>query len=206
MPLITFNIPIHTVDDYMAVIRQTITGERPVSMQAGPESIEWVDLPDATQLEADTVEAALRANFPKECVKGEVPVCVPLIMTRANIQWLNMPAAVTEFLGTTTDRTMYSLANFRQARLMVQQMVAGAVAAELGLQGSTNGGTTWYSFPGVLNSAGPIISIGGANGYNLSPWVDISDAITKDVLIRIVGRNGDGAIDPSFRNIMLHLR
>jgi len=205
MPTIIFDQPIIDVSDYMAVIRQTIADPRPVSIQAGPRSINVVDLPDATQVEADAVEAALRAQFPRECVRDDTPVVVPLVMPTAALAWTNMPAAVTEFRALTIHRVKFSLANFRQARLCANIQVVGVAAAEIGIQASTDNGATWYSLTGVLNSAGPFVSI-AALGTVVGPIVDIAASMAKDVLLRLVGRNNDGAADPSFGNISLQLR
>ncbi len=136
-------------------------------------------------------------NFP--------PFVVPFHGTSAATQaWTNMPAALTEFAGLTRYRISYDLTYVSQARLWCIITVAGTTNAELRVQYSTNNGTDWFYLDGV---SGPAVVFGATtNAPRVGAWVTLEAAARADVWLRLVGINGDGAADPAFAQISLHVR
>ena len=106
--------------------------------------------------------------------------------------WPAQPTAVTEFCGGSTSyRWRANLANYTTIRLTAQVVSAGAATAALRLQYTTD--TTGASGWAYLDSvSGPSVSI-NATGVTVSASVSIDTAAKADVLLRLVGINGDGA-------------
>lgn len=108
------------------------------------------------------------------------------------IVWPAQPAAVTEFCGGSTDyRWRANLTNTSTIRLTAQVLVAGAATSALRLQYTTDtmGATGWDYLDSV---SGPSVSI-AATGVTVSASVSVASAAKADVLLRLVGINGDGA-------------
>jgi len=59
------------------------------------------------------------------------------------VVWTNMPAALTEFLGTTINRVALNMIGASEVRFIVNVATAGSANAKLRMQYSTNQ-TTWY--------------------------------------------------------------
>lgn len=126
------------------------------------------------------------------------------VFLTAGATWTNMPAALTEFNGGTTARQFLDLRPFRFARLSANVgSVAGNTAAELRVQYSLNGGSTWAYLDG---SAGPAVVVDDDASWQVSNFVAIADAAkVESALVRLVGITGDGAIDPVFGAVTLEL-
>lgn len=124
--------------------------------------------------------------------------------TTAN-QWTNMPAAFTEFDGLTNSREYVNLSAFREVRFSVGVQVASAASAFLLVQYSTaaSNGSAWTNLAG---SQSPIVNIGSTGATKTTGWVTFNSSAQADVLLRIVGQNGDGALDPTFPVIMCEFR
>ncbi|MDD5614944.1 MAG: hypothetical protein PHH85_01945 [Candidatus Methanoperedens sp.] len=116
--------------------------------------------------------------------------------------WSNMPAALTEFVGSTSGRTKVNLSDVSRVLMQGNVAVVGAANAQLRLQYSTDNGTTWAYLDGGTT---PSISI-GTLGYKSSGWVNIVPAARKEVMLRIVGINGDGVADPQVAVVNLRFR
>jgi len=205
MPIVIFRATPPTVEDYITIIEGVIGTGHSISIQAGGESIEYVEILDITQTQMDAVEAALRTAYPRQTNADWMPYAPLTITDAAAQQWLNMPAAVTEFRGLTAHRVIAPLHQFVQARLAITVTVAGSTNAKIGVQASEDGGSTWKSLEGVADSAAPFVAI-NTTGYKISAGIDIALALRKDVLLRIAGVSGDGAVDPSFGLIQLQVR
>jgi len=205
MPIVTFRTVPPNIDDYTAVIVGVIGTGHSIMIQAGGESIEFVQIDDITQVQMDAVEAALRLAYPRQTNADWIPMA-PLTITDAAAQaWTNMPAAITEFRGLAIHRVIASLHQFIEARLALSVAVAGATNAKIGIQASDDGGSTWKSLTGIADSAAPFLAI-NTTGYKVSSPVDIALALRKDVLLRVAGVDGDGIADPSFGLVQLQVR
>lgn len=108
--------------------------------------------------------------------------------------WTNMPAALTEFNGVTTGRQKLDIGAYNFVRLSAEvESVASVAAATLRLQYSLDAGSTWAYFDAV---SGPKVLVDAASGTVTGPWCAVPAAAQGDVLIRLVGIGGDGAVDP----------
>jgi hypothetical protein len=117
----------------------------------------------------------------------------------AYAQWSNMPAAVTEFLGVTCHRTTFNLANADRARIIARVGATAPVAnAKLKIQYSIDDA----NFSDLCSVTMPAT----ANLTNIGVWSTIPPAAKKEVYLRLVGIDGDGAIDPTFGRISLQIR
>jgi len=106
--------------------------------------------------------------------------------------WPAQPAALTEFCaGATEYRWRANLTNQTSIRLTAQVVTAGAASAALRLQYTldTTGASGWDYLDSV---SGPSVSISSA-GVTTSATVSIATAAKAEVLLRLVGINGDGA-------------
>jgi len=131
-----------------------------------------------------------------------LPEDITFLAVGANVAWTNQPAALTEFLGATRNRTKYDLTNATQVRLIVNVMVAGATTpAKIRAQYSTDL-STWYYLDGA---SGPSVDI-NTTGLKVSAWVNLAAGAKADVYLRIVGIDGNGAADPAFGNIALQVK
>jgi hypothetical protein len=114
--------------------------------------------------------------------------------------WTNQPAAVTELGGSTRHRTHFDLTNVTKARLVVNVMVAGAAAADLCVEYSLDQ-TTWSALAGGSGVCAAI----NATGVRISSLPNIAAAAKADVYLRVIGRNGNGTLDPAFGHISLEV-
>lgn len=111
------------------------------------------------------------------------------------VVWTNMPAASTELFGNTGCRTYVDLVQATSARLLAAMVVAGTAPAYLQLQASTDNGATWQ--PLVAATTHLAVGVGVAS-VQTSPWVLFNSALRREVLVRMIGSAGNGAIDPSW--------
>jgi len=110
-----------------------------------------------------------------------------------------MPAALTEFLGATSNRvTMLApLELYYDAIFHVNVVIAGAAGATLAVQYSLDG-ASWQYLDG---GSGPSVNV-GSTGHKQSAKARIS-TYSKGVgtLWRVVGQNGNGVADPQFARV-----
>ncbi len=105
-------------------------------------------------------------------------------------QWTAQPAALTEIYGAARNRTKVDLTNATQARFLCNVATAGAAAATLKVQYSSDQ-TSWTDLPGA--SAGI-----GTTGLKVTAFTAVPADMKQDVFLRVVGLNGDGSADPAF--------
>jgi hypothetical protein len=115
-----------------------------------------------------------------------------------------MPAAQTELFGNVWGRRPADLTGYADFRICVNQAIAGAAAAFLRAQYSTNGGGAWSD----LETGGTVadLSVGAVTGLKLGAWGAVDPAALGEVQLRIVGQDGNGTADPSFRYIAIEFR
>jgi hypothetical protein len=113
-----------------------------------------------------------------------------------------MPVAQTELLGTAWGQRAADLTDLTQFRLVVNQSVAGAAAAFLRVQYSSDSGATWHDLQSGGTSADLVV--GAGTGLKVGAWGLLSTS--SDVRLRIVGQSGDGIADPVFRYIGIEFR
>jgi hypothetical protein len=118
--------------------------------------------------------------------------------------WTNMPLAQTELFGAVWGRRAADLSDLTQFRLCVTQSVAGAAAATLRVQYSTDNGANWSNLE-QGGTAGDL-AVGTGTGLKVGAWTILDPAAATDVQLRMVGQNGDGAADPVFRYIGVEFR
>lgn len=116
----------------------------------------------------------------------------------AATSWSNMPSAVTFLLGTHRHVVKADLANFTQARLIVnKQATAGAASSKLILRYRTTFSTTVGDYSDIGTSE-VSVAVNVTNTVLDSGWVDLASGAKADVFIAVAGSGGDGAIDPAF--------
>jgi len=149
---------------------------------------------ELTNVTAITLGDDRRTNWP-----GQI---ITFLAQGAAYQWANQPAALTEFLGATRQRTKMDLSGYSRVRLTV--VVASAnTAANAGIRAQySTDQTSWYYLDG---SSGPGVLI-TSTGLKVSDWVDLASAAKQDVYLRLVGINGNGANDPTFGLIIMQVK
>ena len=80
--------------------------------------------------------------------------------------------------------------------------IAGAAAAVIGVQFSTDNGVTWSFLDG---GTGPNVSI-AATGLIASAWTTLTANAKADVRLRFGGQGGNGSTSPQFGLVMLEVR
>lgn len=134
--------------------------------------------------------------------------------------WTNMDAAVQPVFGATVGpqfRKRLDLSGFTQARLVVTMGTVSTLAnTTLRLQYTTDltGATGWTNIDGAADDASAPRTIASAvridTATTLVPaagaWVNLAAAARGDVLVRVVGQDGDGIIDPTFIAISIQCR
>lgn len=118
--------------------------------------------------------------------------------------WNNQPSALTEFTNSSfPSRTYTDLTNASQMRIVVSMTsVAGISGAQLRVQYSTDESSWAYVDAGT----GPLVGISTASTTTKGSWVTIDAGAKADVVLRIIGINGDGAADPSFRMVQVQVK
>ncbi len=120
----------------------------------------------------------------------------------SSVTWTNMPAAVTEFPGATTARFKVDLSGVEQFRIVVYQQVAGFAGADFNLQYSLNNST----FQAADTGAAGELDVGTGTGVKVGAWASLVDAARQDVWLRLVGKQGDGVVDPQWRQVAVQFR
>jgi parallel beta-helix repeat protein len=179
------------------IIGTTATGEIGINIASGASDtyLEGNDLTDPN-LETKVSDAGTNT------VIGGIIHNVTIMSTATAATWTDMPAALTEFLGVTRHRVSYDLRRALQVRLMVNVATAGAADAKLRAQYSKDGGATWSYLDGAT---GPEVAI-GTTGLKVSSWAYLPTGAMAEVLLRVVGLDGDGVADPAFNNLILQFR
>jgi len=122
-----------------------------------------------------------------------VPECITLI--GAVMVWNNMPDAVTELPY--AHRLYYDFSNADSIRYGFRLAAAGTDSAELWFEYAADE-WTWATLTDTISLA--------SAGTVYSDWTAIPEGAKGDQFVRIVGHNGDGIEDPSFRVINIQLK
>lgn len=142
-------------------------------------------------------------TIPSAIGTGEVISNVPfLVGAGANVVWTNMPAAVTELLGSAFNRIRYDLTAATQYRIIVNQAVAGFAGSDINLQYSTDN-TTYFA---ADTAAAGELDVGTGTGVKTGAWTNLVAGAKSNAFLRIVGKQGDGVADPAFRQINVQFR
>lgn len=132
---------------------------------------------------------------------------VQIVPPGAAVVWTNMPAALTEFgspAALAERRAAVDLTGVTEARITCRQTVAAIAGAELRAQYSTDGGTNWSYLDAA---AGPAVATPASAAWRFGAWVNVAAAAkTANVLIRVVGINGNGTADPAFAAVQVEFR
>lgn len=131
-------------------------------------------------------------------LNGFPNITIPLIAPTALALWTNMPAALTEFLGQTTQRTKIDLTTATQSRITVRIGVAPVANAKIKVQYSTDE-STWVDLCSVTLPA-------TASKTNIGDWTAVPAGAKADVFLRLAGIDGNGVADPSFGLITLQVK
>lgn len=133
-------------------------------------------------------------------------------LSAVNQAWVNMPSAVTELFGATAYRRTVDLTKCFEGRLHVGVLtnVGSGATTALRLQYSLDNGTTWKYIDRLATFAeGTGFEVAALNsaGSKVSAWAPIAaEALIKDVLLRVVGINGNATADPSFTYVIASFR
>lgn len=125
-----------------------------------------------------------------------------LVSPSANVVWTNMPAALTELLGNATGRRKVDLSGALQYRVIAYQQVAGFAGSDLNVEYSSNNST----FATLGTSSSGELDVGTGTGLKVGAWTDIASGAKIDAWLRIVGKDGDGVVDPAFRYIAVQIK
>ncbi len=125
---------------------------------------------------------------------------VSITFNAAEQQWRDLPLALTEFNAKTNRRIKADLSNMIQARFIVNVETAGFSTSTLAVQYSTDQ-VSWFFLDG---SSGPSVPA-NTTGLKISSFIDIVQVAKTDVFLRVIGRGGNGIIDPAFGTIVLDI-
>jgi hypothetical protein len=120
-----------------------------------------------------------------------------------SVAWTNMPAAVTEFAGTTTRRMELDLTGLTHWKISMDQSAAAVSGALLGIQYSSDGGTTWKAIDSDTTNAQSTTTDAlstSSSAFTISAQGAIGANAQGIIQIRIVGSAGNGTADPAFLN------
>lgn len=117
-------------------------------------------------------------------------------------QWVDMPAAETELLGSANYRVTVPLFSTFRARILASVQAAGAsTPAFLVLKYSLDAGMNWEYLDHV---SGPFLEI-DSTGDLVGDWVELDPTAQDDVLLAIFGEDGDATEDPIFTELHIQL-
>jgi hypothetical protein len=122
--------------------------------------------------------------------------------TEQTAQWLNMPAATTELFGNTARRTKLDLTYATHYRIVVDQVTAGFSTADFNLQYSTDNVT----YAAADTAAAGEVAVGAGTGLKVGSWAALVTGAKADIYLRIVGKQGDGIVDPVWRQIRVQFK
>jgi hypothetical protein len=124
------------------------------------------------------------------------------------LTWANKPAALTELDGNVDHRVVLDLTDMTEWRLVDRSNdSAGTAACVLGVQYSTDSGTTWQGLDnGIVGSLSTATNSCDVLGYYITAWSPLNVTSQADVFLRVAGQGGDGVLDPDFGTIQLQFR
>lgn len=107
----------------------------------------------------------------------------------------NSPAVEREVLNVTSYRLKLDLSPFVSCRAVLNVQTAGAANADVHFEGSADG-SNWYDMT-------PEIAI-NPTGAKDTGWQELNAILRADnVLVRMREKDGDGALDPILRQVLL---
>lgn len=114
----------------------------------------------------------------------------------------NMPSADTEFTGQggVGRRTREDLTDYNEVRLVAHLHAAGAAGADLRIEYSTDQ-SAWQE----IGTSSTELGI-GSTGVVETAWIDLAAGAKADVYLRVMGKDGDGAADPSITYLAMQFR
>lgn len=113
----------------------------------------------------------------------------------------NMLAADTE-LPAIEWRVKADLSAYTKFRITCRVATAGTAGADLRFQGSINDS----AFSNLDGGAGPEIAI-NTIGEKDTGWLSLAAGLrVNDLRIRMMGKDGNGTVDPVVRQILLHFK
>lgn len=130
-----------------------------------------------------------------------------VLSTRANgsNQWASMPAAVTEYMGTASNRVPFYITGYTKAQFYFRNNTVGSTGAALWLEYSRDE-VTWEPIDGP-GGTGTKMNFDNPTGIeHLSPSVPIASGATGLIFFRIMGSGGNGTASPTFGNIAVVLQ
>lgn len=118
--------------------------------------------------------------------------------------WTNMPLAATVFGGASFQiKALVDLRGMTQYRILAGMRAAGAAGADLDVEYSTDDAT--YNDM-ELSGTGGEVAIGSA-AFNVGAWTDMAVAAqANEIYLRIIGKDGDGVVDPTFDIVIIQFR
>lgn len=122
---------------------------------------------------------------------------IDILLVNTSFVWTNMPAADTELVGNTSARFRVDLTGYTEYRWMVNVVVAGVSGADLRLQYAADDAS--YA---DLSSEIDI----GTLGRKITAWASLPANARADVWVRVMGKQGNGAADPSLSQLRLQVR
>ncbi len=120
----------------------------------------------------------------------------------SSITWTNMPAAVNPFAGSVGYYKKSDLSAVSQYRIVVGYR-AGTVAAGADLNLQYYNGSAWVA---ADTGAAGELSIAGSAGQKVGAWADLAAGAKGDVMLRIVGKDGDAVQDPTFWGLYVEFK
>lgn len=128
--------------------------------------------------------------------------CVLFPFLSGTITLTNMPLADTE-LPATNYRLLLNLIGYTEFKVTMRVATAGATNSDLRFQFATTDAGAYSNLDG---SNGPEIAI-NTTGEKDTGWISLAaNAQADNIRIRMMGKDGDGALDPIIRQVMLHFR
>ncbi|MBA3575332.1 MAG: hypothetical protein H0W37_10320 [Pseudonocardiales bacterium] len=122
-------------------------------------------------------------------------------LTLTTYEWTNMPNVATGLYGTSQYQIYVDLTGLSEVRIAAGVAQAGAAAAVLYLQYSTDHGVSYADLTTGRAEAVPLTV-----GFPSGAWTPIVTAARTDVRLQPTGRGGDGVADPRLHSITAQFR
>lgn len=134
--------------------------------------------------------------------RNDISIVYPDGTLGTAVAWSNMPSVLTEFVAGTTRRLFIDLTGFTKWKVSMEQTVAAASGANLGIQYSPDLGTTWKGIDNDTTNAQSTtrLALRTSAGFAISGEGTITASAQTSVLTRVTGLSGNGVADPAFRN------
>ena len=126
----------------------------------------------------------------------------------ATMTWANKPAALTELDGNADHRVILDLTDMTEWRLLDRSSdSAGTADCVLGVQYSTDDGTTWQGLDnGIDDSLSTATNSCDVLGYYITAWSPLNITAQTEVFLRLASSGGNAAADPDFGTVQVQFR